>query len=414
MENLFRPTKGWKQRTDEGVLRPSGKKKLPQIDYLLWLGSSTPAETSLVNTVLGRQEQKLRSAMCAAGIDVPVISRAVGGRTIASQLSGLAADISYMGNAVANGKKVGVLVNIGANDIAVTDYDDMAPATRTAMQTNLNSIVDQIIAAGMEPIISTSHGRYNYGALYTEWSDKFYEPLIQARCPKWFKGGSAVFDYCKLYVDNNDVPNWFQADGLHPNVATAAYQSYSANQLKANASCKVLSAKERYIFGFTSSTEYFGGLNLLQGTATGTFAAGTVVDTKGNINAAVSLAWTNADGVSGGVRGNSGVWDVDLTNARLHAASLVKNNATITFTGSFGVGYAGRTGKMRATANSSTAGRITRFGVGGQTADVNASTGINICEIPFTLDASGNITITATPVGSSLFTNVNGIEFEFN
>lgn len=413
MRYLFRPTFGLTRRTEEGLLRRSGK-SLPKIDYLLWLGSSTPAETSLNNTVLGRQEQALRAKFCAAGIDVPVISRAVGGRTIATQLSALAADISYMGNAVANGKKVGVLVNIGANDIAITDYDDMAPATRTAMLTNLNSIIDQIITAGMEPIISTSHGRYNYVALYTEWADRMYRPLIASRCPKWFKAGLAVFDYCKLYVDNNDVPNWFQADGLHPNVATAAYQSYSANQLKANAKCKAAPTKERYIFGWSASTEYFGGINQLVGAATGTFAAWTVVNTKGVINPAVSFAWSGADGVSGSVRGNSGVWDVDLTNHRLQSGTLVKNNATITFTGSFGAGYAGRTGKMRATANSSTAGRITRFAVGGQTADVNASTGINICEIPFTLDASGNITITATPVGSSLFANVNGIEIEFN
>ena len=33
----------------------------PKIDYILWLGSSTPAETSLNNSVLGRQEQSLRA-----------------------------------------------------------------------------------------------------------------------------------------------------------------------------------------------------------------------------------------------------------------------------------------------------------------------------------------------------------------
>lgn len=396
-----------------GAKRITSKPK-PQIDYLLWIGSSTPVQTSTLNPVLGRQEQNLRTAMCAAGIDVPVISKAVGGRTIATQLSGLAADIAYMGNAVAKGKKVGVLVNIGTNDIGVTDYDNMAPATRDAMLANLNSIVDQIIAAGMEPMIATSHSRLNYSDLYTEWAEKFYRPLIASRCPRWFKGGLAVFDYCKLYVDNSSVPNWWQADGLHPNLSTPTYQSYSANQLKANAKCKAAPTKERYIFGWSPSTEYFGGINQLVGAASGTFAAGTVVDTKGVINSAVSLAWSGADGVSGSVRGNSGVWDVDLTNHRLHSGTLVKNNATITFTGSFGAGYAGRTGKMRATANSSTAGRITRFAVGGQTADVIASTGINICEIPFTLNGSGNMTITATPVGSSMFVNVNGIEIEFD
>lgn len=396
-----------------GAKRITSKPK-PQIDYLLWLGSSTPTQTSTLNPVLGRQEQNLRAAMCAAGIDVPVISKAVGGRTIATQLSGLAADIAYMGNAVAKGKKVGVIVNIGVNDIGVTDYDNMAPATRDAMLANLNSIVDQIVAAGMEPIIATSHSRLNYSDLYTEWAEKFYRPLIASRCPKWFKGGLAVFDYCKLYVDNSGTPNWWQADGLHPNLSTPAYQSYSANQLKANAKCKAAPTKERYIFGWSASTEYFGGINQLVGAASGTFAAGTVVDTKGVINSEVSLAWSGADGASGSVRGNSGVWDVDLTNHRLQSGTLVKNNATITFNASFGAGYASRSGKLRATANSSTAGRVTRFSVGGQNADVNASSGINIIELPFTLNASGGITITAQNVGSSAFVNVNGFEFEFD
>lgn len=386
---------------------------LPQLDYLLWLGSSTPAETSINNTVLGRQEQALRAKFCAAGIDVPVVSRAAGGRTIATQLSGLAADIAYMGNAVANGKKVGVLVNIGTNDIGITDYDDMAPATRDAMLTNMNSIIDQITAAGMIPIISTSHSRNGYTALYEEWADKFYRPLIASRCPRWFKGGLAVFDYCRLYTDNAAVPNWWQADNVHPQAATGPYQAYSANGFKNNAKCKPAPTKERYIFGFTTSTEYFGGLNLLQGAATGTFAAGTVASTKGVINAAASLSWSNADGASGGARGNSGVWDVSLANHRIQSGNLSANGKTISLTAGFGAGKAGASGTLCVTGNSNQSGRQIKITVGAQNTILPVSTGIPIAELPFTLDASGNLTITVAPQSPSTFANVSGLEFEF-
>lgn len=387
---------------------------LPQIDYLLWLGSSTPAETSLNNTVLGRQEQALRAKFCAAGIDVPVISKAVGGQTIGSLLTALSGYLTSMGNVVANGKKVGVLVNVGSNNIELTDYDAMPSVDRDAMLANLNSIIDQITAAGMEPILATVHSRSGAAAIYDEWAVKMYRPLIQSRCPKWFKNGLAAFDYCKLYIDNDGIPNWYQADGLHPNVATGYYQDYSATQLKTSANCKAAPTKERYIFAWPTAAEYIGGVNQIVGAATGSFAAGTVRDTKAVINASASLSWSGATGSSGGARGNSGIWDIDLTNHRIQMASLYKSGSAITFTASFGVGYAGRTGRLRATGNSSTASRQTKITVGAQNVIMNVSTGINVYELPFTLDASGNMTITAAPETPSTFANVSGLEIEFN
>lgn len=400
-------------RIESAINSASGGAGLPQIDYLLWLGSSTPAETSLNNTVLGRQEQALRAAMCTAGIDVPVISRAVGGRTIGTALAALAADLAYMGNAVANGKKVGVLMNVGSNNIELTDYDDMDPATRDTMLANLNSIIDQIEAAGMIPMIATVHSRSGAGAIYEEWAAKMWRPLIQSRCSKWFKDGLAAFDYCRLYTTSDGIANWYQPDGLHPNVATGYYQNYSATQLKAFAKCKAAPAKERYIFAWPTSAEYWGGINQIVGAATGTFSAGNVRDTKGNSNASASLSWSGATGSSGGARGNSGIWDIDLTNHRIQSASLYKSGASITFTAGFGAGRAGATGTLRVTGNSSTAARQTKITVGAQSVVMNVSTGINVYELPFTLDGSGNLTITAAPEAPSTFANVSALEFEF-
>lgn len=387
---------------------------LPQIDYILWLGSSTPAETSLNNTVLGRQEQALRAKFCAAGIDVPVISKAVGGQTIGTLLTALSGYLTGMGNVVANGKKVGVLVNIGSNNIGLTDYDDMVVGTRDAMLANLNTIIDDITAAGMIPILATVHSRSGGAAIYEEWAAKMYRPLISSRCPDWYDDNTAAFDYCRLYTTNDGIANWYQVDGLHPNVATGYYQEYSATQLKSHASCKAAPTKERYIFAWPTSAEYIGGVNQIVGAATGSFAAGTVRDTKAVINANASLSWSGATGSSGGARGNSGIWDIALTNHRIQMASLYKSAGTITFTASFGAGYASRTGKLRATGNSSTASRQTKITVGAQNVIMNVSTGINVYELPFTLDASGNMTITAAPEAPSTFANVSGLEIEFD
>lgn len=387
---------------------------LPIIDYILWLGSSTPYETSQVNTVLGRQEQALRAKFCAAGIDVPVISKAVGGQTIGTLLTDLPGYLTGMGNVVANGKKVGVLVNIGSNNIELTDYDNMVLVDRNAMLANLNSIIDQIEAAGMVPILAAVHSRSGAAAIYEEWADKMYRPLIQSRCPKWFKSGLAAFDYCRLYTENDSITDWYQADGLHPNVATGYYQDYSAAQLKTSANCKAAPTKERYLFAWPTAAEYIGGVNQIVGASTGTFAAGTVRDTKAVINASASLSWSGATGSSGGTRGNSGIWDIDLTNHRIQSASLYKSGTAITFTASFGAGYAARTGKLRATGNSSTAARQTKVTVGAQSVVMNVSTGINVYELPFTLDGSGSMTITAAPEAPSTFANVNGLELEFD
>lgn len=394
-----------------GSRQPSA---LPIIDYILWLGSSTQAETSLNNTVLGRQEQALRAKFCAAGLDVPVVSRAVGGRTIGSLLTALAADLTYMGNVVAHGKKVGVLVSVGSNNIELTDYDAMDPATRNTMLANLNSIIDQIEAAGMVPIIATVHSRSGAAAIYEEWADKMWRPLIESRCPNWFKSGLAAFDYCRLYTTNDSITDWYQVDGLHPNVATGYYQEYSAAQLKSHASCKVAPTKERYLFAWPTAAEYIGGVNQIVGAATGTFAAGTVRDTKAVINANASLSWTGATTSSGGARGNSGIWDIDLTNHRIQSASLYKSGGTITFTAGFGAGAAGRTGKVRVTGNSSTANRFTQVTVGGNSAVISASSGISVVELPFTLNGSGQFTISAAPYAPSTFANVSGLEIEFD
>lgn len=383
----------------------------PTIDYLLIVGSSTMVETFGLNDVRGRQEQPARAAQAAAGIDIPIINQAVGGQTVGQLDTAIAGYLTAMG---APSKTVGVLISTGSNNIEQTSYGSMLQATKDAMLANLNSIINKVIAAGFVPILTTVQSRPTFELMYEEWADQMYRPLCESRCPDWFADPLAVMDFCRLYLDNKDVPNWWQPepDLVHPDEAAPALQLYVASQLAEYATVKPMPTPDRYLFSWASTIYYLGGVNTLLGAASGTFS--TVYNAKGQLDAAVSLSWSNAGGASGGARGNAGVWDIDLVNHRIHGANLFRSAGTINFTANFGAGRAGATGVARFTANSSTASRVTRFTIGAQTGTVNASTGINVLELPFTLDGAGSITFTAAPESPSTFANVSGVEFVFN
>lgn len=392
--------------------RRSGGVARPVIDYLLIVGSSTMVETFSDNDILGRQEQSARSYLAAAGIDIPIINRAVGGQTIGGLDSVINGYLSDMGSP---SKTVGVLISIGSNNIEQTAYGDMATVTRDAMLTNLNTIIDKVVAAGFVPIITTIQSRPTFEDMYEEWADLMYRPLCAARSPDWYASPLAVMDFCRLYRDNKDVPDWWQPapDLVHPLVAAAGTQEYVANQLAAYANIPAMSTADRFLFSWSTASRYYiGGMNTLPGAATGTFSE--VYNARGQLVSGASLSWSGATGSSGGATGNPGVWDVGLENHRVQLASLYQQSAPMSFTASFGAAYANRTGTLRATGNSSTAGRFTLVTVGAGSAIISASVPASIVELPFTLDASGAMTFTAAPSAPSSFANLSGVEFLFD
>jgi hypothetical protein len=381
----------------------------PVIDYLMVVGSSTPQESFGPNVVRGRQEQNARSAMAAAGIDVPIINNAVGGQTIAA----LDAAINGYLTGLNPLKKVGVLIWIGNNDIGVTSYGDMLQATKDAMLAGLNSIINKVLAANCIPILVPVNSRKTSELLYEEWADQLYRPLCQSRTPNWYASPLAVMDLCRLYLINKDVVDWWQVDDIHPNVATPSVQAYVATQLAAYATAKPMAAPTRYIFGWGATGQNIGGINYVVGAASGTIS--TVYNAKGQLDAAASLTWANANGSSGGSRGNPGVREVDLTNNLIQSGSVFRSSAgNITFTANFGAGRASASGVAKFTGNSSTAARVTRFTIGAQTGLVNCSVGINVLELPFTLDGAGSITFTGAAETPATIANVSGVEFQFN
>lgn len=384
----------------------------PEIDYLVVVGSSTTSETFGVNTVLGRQEQAARLAMTTAGYDVPIINRAVGGSTIANLDANINTYLTQLGGPT---KKVAVLVNIGSNDIGATSYAAMSQATKDAMLVGLNSILSKITAFGFTPILATVHSRKAYEAMYEVWAESMYRPLVDSRTPYWKAGALAVFDYCRLYLENKDVPNWWQAhpDNVHPWMATAPMQQYTAQKLGSKAKLPTASAVQRALIYFPSTFTYPGGLNAISPGATGTTS--TIYDANGAIITGASFSWSGATGTSGSVRANPGVFDVSLAHSSVQSAMLYSSGTTITFTAAFGEAFANRTGVLRVTGSSSAAGRLTKITAGANFAVLNASgPGVQIIELPFTMDAAGTMVFTAAPQAPSTFANVSGAELEFD
>lgn len=385
----------------------------PQFDYLVLLGSSTTYQAFTLNPVLGRQEQSSRLSMTGAGYDVPIINKAVEGSTIANLDTNVNTYLTELGPiSAADKSRVAVVVNIGSNDITVTPYGSMAQPTKDAMLAGLNSIIGKIEAFGFTPILATVHSRKSYEAMYEEWADLMYRPLVDSRTPFWKAGALAVFDYCRLYLENKNVVNWWNADNVHPWMATVPMQQYTAQKLGSKSQLPTVSEVKRSLFYFPSSTQYMGGFNAINAAATG--SSSTVYDSNGAMISGASFSWSGATGSSGSVRPNPGVFGITLAHAAVQSCTLY-GTATTTFTAAFGAAFANRTGVLRVTGSSSTAGRLTNIVVGGSNAVLNASgPGVQIIELPFTMDASGTLVFTAAPQSPSTFANVSGVELVFS
>lgn len=385
----------------------------PEFDYLLLVGSSTTYEGFTTSPVYGRQEQKARAAFASLGYDIPIINKAVSGSVVAD----LDANINtYMASLSAPGKKVAVIINIGSNDIGNTYYAAMPQATRDAMASGITSIVNKVTAFGYTPILATVHSKKGWEALYEEWADLMYRPLVDSLTPYYDAGNLAVFDYCRLYTINKDVADWWRSDNIHPGLAIGPMQQYTANGMAAKASLPANTAQEQVIFYFTNPSlpDYrIGGMNvMLAGTSR---SLAEVYDRDGALIPGASFSWSGADAGSNGVRSITGSWDIDLGHNQVQKSSLYALSKTITFTANFGISYAGRSGVLRVTGNSSVAGRLTLITAGASSAVLNQSAaGVQVIELPFTMDAAGTMTFTAAPQAPSTYANVSGAELEFD
>lgn len=385
---------------------------LPEFDYLMLVGSSTTFEAFTLSPVYGREEQKARAAFTSLGYDLPIINKAVSGSMVAD----LDANINaYMTSLAAPAKKVAVIINIGSNDIGNTYYAAMPQATRDAMVAGITSIVNKVTAFGYTPILATVHSKKGWEALYEEWADLMYRPLVDSLTPYYDAGSLAVFDYCRLYTINKDVPDWWRSDLIHPGLAIGPMQQYTAQGMAAKTKMPAKPVKQKVLVYFTNPSlpDYqIGGMNVMLAGASRSLTE--IYDRNGVLISGASFAWSGADAGSNGVRSIVGSWDVDLGHNQIQKSSLYAGSKTITFTAGFGIAYAGRTGTLRVTGNSSAAGRLTLVAAGASSAVLNQSAaGVQVIELPFTLDASGTLVFTAAPQAPSTFANVSGVELVF-
>jgi hypothetical protein len=433
-------------------IEEGGGVALPQIDYLMVVGSSTmemtfgqsqyTSSTAPGFTQIGSQVHYARAAMCARGIDVPIISKAAGGSGIAyldANINTYLADVAGLSN-------VGVLIDIGANDIGLTAYGSMAQATKDAMVAGLNSICDKIIAAGHTPIVATTRSRPGSQATFDGWATNFYHPIAAVKSPEFTRNGSSVFDFNALYalhqgdadVLNNPstyntvstgsdgVPDWWSGDQTHPLLAIPGNQAYVAEQLDTYAQCPSLSSVEKFIVAFRigAIANVYGGINVYNTAGNGSISAinSPNFGHSGAFNSqgarkSVDIVVTNADSISSTIRSGVGNQDIGITNRLLQTGYLYKSSATtgpqIQFQG--GAPYAGRTGTCRVTFNTSNVGRTTAYSVnGGASQNLTGDTaGVQTVDLPFTADGSGNVTLTCTNVAGN-FPSVSGVSFEFD
>lgn len=384
------------------------------VDYVVLLGSSTTDQSfgPAAHPIYGDYMWHLaRAAVVGEGIDLPVISKAVSGSTIANLDTNVNTYITEL--AIPAGKVVAFIINIGSNDIGITTFAGMAQATKDAMTAGLTSIVGKITAAGHIPIIATVNGRLSYEAMYDGWAAGMFEPLCLSLTPDWYSSGSAVFDYCQLYVDNLGVADWFNPDAVHPKLATYALHSYTAQKMDAFMSAPAASGNERVLLSFWLGTErVHGGVNSMVATTSGTLSA--VYNSSGQLKSGATISYSGASGGGQTIRAGVGNYDVSVNHWSLHRNYLYTSSGNHTITFAMGAAYAGRTGSARCTFNTSNAGRVSRFTIGASYADVTGNTaGVQYGTVPFTADGSGNIVITVSPA-SGTYASTSGVELEFD
>jgi hypothetical protein len=411
--------------------------------YQSFLSSQVTSSTAPGFTQTGDQVQYARAAMCALGIDVPIICKAVSGSNIAaldSNINTYLADVSGLSN-------VGVLIDIGANDISAA-YGSTAQGTKDTMLAGLNSICDKIIAAGHTPIVAATRSTPAQQALWDSWATNFYHPVAVSKSPDFTSGGSSVFDFCALYalhqsdadnlnnsspytsvsVGSDGTPDWWSDDQVHPLLAIPGNQAYVAQQLDTYATCASLAAgPEKFIVairnGGTLPGNTVGGINTYSSGANGNIASfnntnfgrNGVFNHKGELKS-VDIAISNVGGVASTVRAGVGTQDIGITHKWTQQAYLFQSGTTgpqVQFQG--GATYADRTGTCRVTFNTSNSPREVAYAVNGGSAQniVGNTAGVQTVALPFTANASGVVTLTCTNVAGN-FPSFSGVSFEFD
>lgn len=399
----------------------------PPIDFAMMIGSSS-TELTFGDNIYGRQEQPARKALSEAGLDVPIINAGVGGNVIVDVRNRLPALLTELARWAATGKKGIAIVVIGANNIGVTDYDNMDPVKLAAMRDDLTYIITQLKTSGHQVLLAASSSRKSFNPLYQEWAEKFYLPLVKTLTPEWLVSDTVEkYGILKTYLDYGEsVPNFYYSDNLHPRggVGTVYIHANLARFLNEWTSPKRQPAsktREQFIFSTHSNiTAITGGINIITNNPSGGVDTTTVftdlVNRKGQTVVGSKITRSGPTSITGGTVPNPNGTDIDILNSMMHRGGCLTNNAPWTLLFEPGIAYAGRSGTIKLISNSSTAGRAVRVAVaGGATVVSPTTTGTfpAIFTIPFTADEFGRVQLTMT-AAASVYALLTALEFDFN
>jgi lysophospholipase L1-like esterase len=394
-----------------GAIR--GARVLPKVDYIVTIGSSVTVQTYSDHPIYGLQYQATRRDIIASGMDTPVIDRGVSGATIADTVASLPATLAFIG---ATSKKCLFIINIGTNDIGTISWSAYGQAGKDSMFAGLKNIVNQITSAGYMACLCTSNSRLGYESQYEEWADNMYRPLSNQLTPYWYNGPLTAIDFCRFYFINKSVPNWWQADGIHPDVATIPGRNLAINAVKALSVTNPASSVLSVIFSNqVSLVGKLGGITSVLAAASGSET--TVYDTRGNVLSGVSFSWTGASNSSSG-RGNAGNFDVSLFHDHIQKGNSFASTGSFPLTFTFGTPYAVRTGTLALTYNTATAGiRSTNFTSAGMAATLTIdgkATNPDVQSTTFVLDSTGKLVLTAALGAGAGGYGFSGAQFTFD
>lgn len=308
-------------------------------------------------------------------------------------------------NAHAGAPNIIALIHGPGNNVTNNgEWSTWTQVQKDEVTDGLIAIINQFKAAGIEPVLSNLTYR-----LYADTersglvNENLIHPIIQQHCPDWWDSakGRPVLDLWTLSYNNRDI--WFD-DAVHPNneVGFPLMHQYLVQQM---ASVRTLPKAYADTFNLTAA---FADPPFNSNTICYPGTSGSVsdlVDMDGNVVSGSTCVWaglTAASGQFNGISSKKLYHDCRGWRTTAHSARI-GDSATIVTT--LGAGYANRTGTLKVVGARSFAGTyMSQFTVGANSVqtDPNDNPAV-IAELPVTLGANGEFTLTITDVAGNAY-----------
>lgn len=388
-------------------------------------------EYSFGNATQGSAALKdsLAALATALGYRGTVVGRGVAGATLASTIT-LAPTIKAE-FAATQGNNLYV-VHCGGNDVSNRrPYDDNEAAFFNPKLTELFELLaagdDEVVWMPLSKRLYQSGDTVVAGDANTDvngslpYNEELYYPFFQARTPKWLESsGSHKLDFYE-FVERHKTEYLTVADGVHPHTGSfIATQQFVLGKLlgvsKAKTNSRRLRRGKSFMIGFANSyPTYSGNQNWIrmdgQGLTNEGKGVGALVRefTSGEVDPFVEVACTGFRGFNTAGLGDAA--NTLVADSRLHGAltmgrSVYFDSAKGTVANVYVKGLVeGETGLATFVGSRNIADSVRQVSVSisatANTLNAANNAASNQCTIPFTVDSSGELTITFTRSGTN-------------